>query len=53
MGDLIFVGVVLVFFGLMAGFVVLCDRVIGPDSSSDLAVDHDEEIATSEEEVAA
>ena len=53
MGDLIFVPVVLVFFGLMAGFVVLCDRVIGPDSASDLAVEDDEELAASEEEVAA
>ena len=31
MGDLVFVPIVVVFFALMAGFVVMCDRMIGPD----------------------
>ncbi len=31
MGDLVFVPIVVVFFGLMAGFVVMCDRMIGSD----------------------
>lgn len=31
MGDLVFVPIVVVFFALMAGFVVVCDRMIGPD----------------------
>ena len=35
MGDLVFVPIVLVFFGLMAGFVVVCDRMIGPDEVHD------------------
>ena len=30
-GDLIYVPVVIVFFALMVGFVVLCDRVLGED----------------------
>lgn len=35
MGDLVFVPIVLAFFGLMAGFVTLCDRMIGPDPEAD------------------
>ena len=35
MGDLVFVPIVFVFFGLMAGFVVVCDRMIGPDEVHD------------------
>ncbi len=38
MGDLVFVSVVVAFFALMVGLVALCDRVIGPESASDLAV---------------
>lgn len=30
-GDLIFVAVIAAFFALAAGFVRLCDRIIGPD----------------------
>ena len=35
MGDLVFVPILVVFFGLMAGFVVMCDRMIGPDEVHD------------------
>ena len=35
MGDLVFVPIVVVFFALMAGFVVMCDRMIGPDEIHD------------------
>ena len=35
MGDLVFVPIVVVFFALMAGFVVMCDRMIGPDEARD------------------
>lgn len=35
MGDLVFVPIVVVFFALMAGFVVVCDRMIGPDEVHD------------------
>ena len=35
MGDLVFVPIVVVFFVLMAGFVVMCDRMIGPDEIHD------------------
>ena len=35
MGDLVYVPIVVVFFALMAGFVVLCDRMIGPDEVHD------------------
>ena len=38
MEDLIYVAVVIVFFGLAALFVVGCDRIIGPD---DLALEED------------
>lgn len=35
MGDLVFVPIVVAFFALMAGFVVVCDRMIGPDEMHD------------------
>ena len=35
MGDLVFVPIVVAFFALMAGFVVMCDRMIGPDEGYD------------------
>ena len=35
MGDLVFVPIVVVFFALMVGFVVMCDRMIGPDEVHD------------------
>lgn len=31
MADLLFIAIVLAFFALAAGFVKLCDRIIGPD----------------------
>jgi|GEM_PF-2667474 hypothetical protein len=42
MGDLLFVVVVAAFFALMVGLVMLCDRIIGRDEDSDLAVFADE-----------
>ena len=36
MGDVVFVAIVVAFFALMAGFVVACDRMIGPDDETDL-----------------
>jgi hypothetical protein len=35
-GDLIFIAVTIAFFALAAGFVKICDRIIGPDETSDL-----------------
>ena len=35
MGDLVYVPVVVVFFALMGGFLVLCDRILGPDDADD------------------
>ena len=29
--DLLFVGIIVIFFVLAAGFVVACDRIVGPD----------------------
>jgi hypothetical protein len=37
--DLLFIAIVLAFFALAAGFVRLCDRIIGPDTEFDLASD--------------
>ena len=36
MGDVVFIAIVVAFFALMAGFVVACDRMIGPDDGTDL-----------------
>ena len=36
MGDLVFVAIVVAFFALMVGFVILCDRMIGPDDATEL-----------------
>ncbi|MEO6467581.1 MAG: hypothetical protein ABIP21_00665 [Acidimicrobiia bacterium] len=47
MGDLVFVPIVVVFFALMAGFVVMCDRMIGPD----VVHDSDAPVALDPEEV--
>lgn len=46
MGDLVFVPIVVVLFALMAGFVVMCDRMIGPDEVHD-----DDAVAVLEPEV--
>ena len=35
MGDFVFVPIVIMFFALMVGFVVLCDRVLGEDIDAD------------------
>jgi hypothetical protein len=34
MADLIYVSVLIAFFGLAALFVVACDRIIGPDDAA-------------------
>jgi hypothetical protein len=39
--DLLFIAITIAFFALAAGFVKICDHIIGPDSDHDLAV-HDE-----------
>lgn len=41
MGDVLFVCITIAFFALAAAFVVLCDRIIGPDSDFDLLTDDD------------
>jgi hypothetical protein len=41
MGDLLFVAITIAFFALAAGYVVLCDRIIGPDSDFDLLTGDD------------
>jgi hypothetical protein len=41
MGDLLFIAITIAFFALAAGFVVLCDRIIGPDRDFDLLADGD------------
>lgn len=33
MADLIFVFIIVAFFGLAVGFVRVCDRIIGPDEA--------------------
>lgn len=35
MADLVFVAVIVAFFALATGFVVVCDRIIGPDELID------------------
>ena len=35
MGDLVFVPIVVVFYAQKAGYVVMCDRMIGPDEVYD------------------
>ena len=47
MADLLFIAITIAFFALAAGFVKVCDHIIGPDSDHDLVVD--EEPATLEE----
>lgn len=37
MRDLLFVAITIAFFALAAGLVKVCDRIIGPDETSDLA----------------
>jgi hypothetical protein len=37
--DLLFIAITIAFFALAAGFVKICDHIIGPDSDHDLAVD--------------
>jgi hypothetical protein len=51
MGDVLFIAIVVAFFALMAGLVALCDRIIGRDEDSDLAILADD--ATADEGVAA
>jgi hypothetical protein len=43
-GDLIFIAIVIAFFALAAGFVKLCDRIIGPDDAADLALGEAERV---------
>ena len=45
MKDIVFIATVVAFFALMTLLVVACDRIIGPDSESDLAIVLDEEEA--------
>ena len=45
MADIFFLLVTVSFFGLTAGFVLLCDRIIGPDS------DHGDPQGTGEADV--
>jgi hypothetical protein len=45
MGDLLFVAITITFFALAAGYVVLCDRIIGPDTDFDLLTG-DEDVET-------
>jgi hypothetical protein len=49
MQDLLFIAITIAFFVLAAGFVKLCDRIIGPDTDHDLADDADDEATTLEE----
>lgn len=49
MGDLLFVAITIAFFALAAGYVVLCDRIIGPDSDFDLLTG-DEAVETDAED---
>jgi hypothetical protein len=44
--DLLFIAITIAFFALAAGFVKICDHIIGPDSDHDLA---DNEPTTLEE----
>jgi hypothetical protein len=37
--DLLFIAITIAFFALAAGFVKICDHIIGPDSDHDLTVD--------------
>ena len=59
MGDFVFVAIVVAFFALMAGFVAVCDRMIGPDDATDLVggeVEHravDADVDTTETAVTA
>ena len=47
MADLLFIAITIAFFALAAGFVKICDHIIGPDTDHDLVVD--DEPATLEE----
>lgn len=37
MADIVFVAIVIGFFAAAAGFVLLCDRIIGPDQAAVVA----------------
>ena len=39
MADLLFIAITIAFFTLAAGFVKICDHIIGPDTDHDLVVD--------------
>jgi hypothetical protein len=46
MADVLFIAILVAFFGLCVGFVRICDRVIGVDDLSPVAaVDDDESLA--------
>ena len=44
MADLLFIAITIAFFAIAAGFVKLCDRIIGPDDATDLALGEPERI---------
>jgi hypothetical protein len=37
--DLLFIAITIAFFALAAGFVKLCDRIIGPDTDTEIPAD--------------
>ena len=39
MADIVFVAIVVAFFALCVGYVRVCDRIIGPDPSTERRVD--------------
>jgi hypothetical protein len=51
MADLVFVAVIIVFFGLCGGLVKACDRIIGPDEGQ-LDVGQDAELEAERSEIA-
>ena len=38
MADLVFIAIVVAFFALCVGYVRVCDRIIGPDQSTERPV---------------
>lgn len=52
MGDLIFLAVILAFFGVATLLVQACDRIIGPDPTETPADDEVDELAGAEPEKA-
>jgi hypothetical protein len=42
LADLVFVLIVVAFFALAAGYVALCDRIIGPDPDPDSSASDDD-----------